>query len=105
MAGLVPAIHVFVARPSKTWIPGSSPGMTMARASADFLLRHHAECRIGARDDGIVGPYETLRKTDRAAGLDDVGLDREPLPDLGAADKIDCHAHRHQRIGAAHFVA
>ena len=23
-----PAIHVFVARPSKTWMPGTSPGMT-----------------------------------------------------------------------------
>jgi hypothetical protein len=26
MAGLVPAIHVFVA--VKTWMPGTSPGMT-----------------------------------------------------------------------------
>jgi hypothetical protein len=36
MAGLVPAIHVFVAiGKRKTWMPGSSPGMTnFARAFA-----------------------------------------------------------------------
>jgi hypothetical protein len=28
MAGLVPAIHVFLRRHSKTWMPGTSPGMT-----------------------------------------------------------------------------
>jgi hypothetical protein len=28
MAGLVPAIHVFAASTFKTWMPGSSPGMT-----------------------------------------------------------------------------
>ena len=27
-AGLDPAIHVFVARPSKAWTPGTSPGVT-----------------------------------------------------------------------------
>jgi hypothetical protein len=30
MAGLVPAIHVFLASVAKTWMPGSSPGMTTA---------------------------------------------------------------------------
>jgi hypothetical protein len=28
MAGLVPAIHVFVLQKSKTWMPGPRPGMT-----------------------------------------------------------------------------
>ena len=56
------------------------------------LLRHDAERRIGARDDRAVGLYEALRETDRAAGLDHLGLDREPLPDLRAADEIDRHA-------------
>ena len=28
MAGLVPAIHVFGATQSKTWMPGTRPGMT-----------------------------------------------------------------------------
>jgi hypothetical protein len=28
MAGLVPAIHVFVSG-SKTWMPGTGPGMTL----------------------------------------------------------------------------
>jgi hypothetical protein len=32
MAGLVPAIHVFdVCRRSKTWMPGTRPGMTTFR--------------------------------------------------------------------------
>jgi len=30
MAGLVPAIHVFVGK-SKTWMPATSAGMTMER--------------------------------------------------------------------------
>ena len=29
MAGLDPAIHVFVRIAADTWMPGSSPGMTM----------------------------------------------------------------------------
>jgi hypothetical protein len=28
MAGLVPAIHVFLAFGEKTWMPGTRPGMT-----------------------------------------------------------------------------
>jgi hypothetical protein len=33
MAGLVPAIHVFArSKESKTWMPGTSPGMTNADA-------------------------------------------------------------------------
>jgi hypothetical protein len=31
MAGLVPAIHVFVGM-QKTWMPGTGPGMTNAMA-------------------------------------------------------------------------
>jgi hypothetical protein len=29
MAGLDPAIHVFVAAQLKTWMPGTRPGMTV----------------------------------------------------------------------------
>ena len=58
-------------------------------------LTHRAERRIGARYDDIVGFDKTLRKADRAAGLDHVRLDGEPLSDLRAADVIhrepDCH--------------
>jgi hypothetical protein len=28
MAGLVPAIYVFLPKSEKTWMPGTSPGMT-----------------------------------------------------------------------------
>jgi hypothetical protein len=31
MAGLVPAIHVFLVVEPKTWMPGSRPGMTNER--------------------------------------------------------------------------
>jgi hypothetical protein len=31
MAGLVPAIHVFLGVKPKTWMPGSRPGMTNER--------------------------------------------------------------------------
>jgi hypothetical protein len=35
MAGLVPAIHVFTPfRRSKTWMPGTSPGMTVQKIGA-----------------------------------------------------------------------
>ena len=50
------------------------------------LLLHHPERPVGARDHRAIGFHKTLRKADRAAGLDDVGLDREPLPRLRAAD-------------------
>jgi hypothetical protein len=33
MAGLVPAIHVFVAQ-MKSWMPGTRPGMTKKKVSA-----------------------------------------------------------------------
>ena len=36
MAGLVPAIHDFQAVESKTWMPGSSPGMTTVNVVAVF---------------------------------------------------------------------
>jgi hypothetical protein len=55
------------------------------------LLRHDAERRIGAGGDDIVGFYQTLREADRAAGLDHVWLDGEPLSDLSRADEIDRH--------------
>jgi hypothetical protein len=65
-----------------------------------------AERRVGPRDQGVVGFHKTLRKADGAAGLDHVALDREPLPDLRGADKVDaspivsiiCSAHL---LGAA----
>src|SRR6202158_5613705 len=31
MAGFVPAVHVFVASTTRTWMPGTSPGMTSVR--------------------------------------------------------------------------
>src|SRR5262245_54434487 len=41
MAGLVPAIHVFLAHQSKTWMPAPSAGMTverLCRSSLAFMI-------------------------------------------------------------------
>jgi hypothetical protein len=48
MAGLVPAIHVFNAE-SKTWMPGTSPGMT----ERDLVLlpeRQHVQPEPSSHD-------------------------------------------------------
>jgi hypothetical protein len=37
MAGLVPAIYVFVTGRYKTWMPGTSPGMTSFTTKADSI--------------------------------------------------------------------
>jgi hypothetical protein len=34
MAGLVPAIHVFLFHAAKTWMPGTRPGMTVIADAA-----------------------------------------------------------------------
>jgi hypothetical protein len=38
MAGLVPAIHVFYFADSKTWMPGTRPGMTVEDRRSAFDL-------------------------------------------------------------------
>ena len=38
--------------------------------------------RVGSCDHDVIGLDQALREADRAAGLDHVGLDREPLPDI-----------------------
>jgi hypothetical protein len=37
MAGLVPAIHVFAAEQSKTWMPATSAGMTEIEQSVVMM--------------------------------------------------------------------
>jgi hypothetical protein len=52
MAGLDPAIHVFVVKESKTWITGTSPVMTRDKnAGADHPLRrfHLKRCVLTPR--------------------------------------------------------
>jgi hypothetical protein len=49
MAGLVPAIHVFDQRESKTWMPGSSPGMTAE--SVPLLPRPYSPARLAALEN------------------------------------------------------
>jgi hypothetical protein len=65
MAGLVPAIHVLDAEESKTWMPGTSPGMTEKVASVvnGFTLTRHwaglctARYGIGNHDELRVWEY------------------------------------------------
>jgi hypothetical protein len=42
MAGLVPAIHVFATAKSKTWMPGTRPGMTGTETHAAFAAPRSA---------------------------------------------------------------
>jgi len=108
MAGLVPAVHVLFSSSGTKDVDarhkaGHDGGKGLRRLELSGYpffgpTRNVALARAMATPIRL---YETLRKTERAAGLDDVGLDREPLPDLGAADEVDGHAYRHQRIGAA----
>jgi hypothetical protein len=48
MAGLVPAIHVFLVAGAKTWMPGTRPGMTVwdwSRSGFDLGKIRHSVCR------------------------------------------------------------
>jgi hypothetical protein len=42
MAGLVPAIHVFLEAGPKTWMPGTSPGMTVCEPTSCSNQQHDA---------------------------------------------------------------
>jgi len=47
IAGLVPAIHVFLPRwPAKAWMAGSGPAMTSSWHSAVWQLNLEAPCRV-----------------------------------------------------------
>jgi hypothetical protein len=50
MAGLVPAIHVFLSlqRRSKTWMPGTRPGMTAVDMNTEVVQR------LRRRRDGVL---------------------------------------------------
>ena len=60
-------------------------------------------CRWRARSR-FVGLDQALRKQIVLPGLDHVGLDREPLPDLRGADEVDRERDRHQRRHPAHLM-
>ena len=59
MAGLVPAIHAFVA--AKTWMPGTRPGMTKARCvvvacvAAALAIGAFTEARAELKSFAVVG--------------------------------------------------
>ena len=65
MAGLDPAIHVFLADGAKTWMPGTRPGMTRKNAgilyyfpSSKLTITAALAIRMGspAGSDGISSP-------------------------------------------------
>src|SRR5439155_18524508 len=64
MAGLDPAIHVFVPHESKTWMPGSSPGMTeiCANLSPPSLRAKRSNPPLRAGMDGLLRRFAPLRK-------------------------------------------
>src|SRR5215470_7298675 len=55
MPGLVPAIHVLNDETVKTWMPGTSPGMTEVRQNGSQDSRHFraARKRRGGRSAGL----------------------------------------------------
>src|SRR5271155_859094 len=111
MAGLDPAIHVSPAFRSKTWMPGSRPGMTSysvdaASSRRDDLLALLAE-PVDAKRDDIAGIEEGRRlhpEADagrRPRGEDVAGQQRQELRDIGEALR---HREDHGR-GAAGLAA
>src|SRR2546430_5838621 len=62
--GLDPAIHVFVPHESKTWMPGSSPGMTeiCANLSPPSLRAKRSNPWHSAGMDGLLRRFAPLRK-------------------------------------------
>src|SRR5262245_42925178 len=70
MAGLVPAIHVFLIQTiSKTWMPGIKPGMTEHVASSVASLRHRRDRHCDRAD--IVAAVDDLARLVRT---DDAGI-------------------------------
>ena len=56
MAGLVPAIHGFFVPPvQRTWMPGTSPGMTMEVKGVGGYA-HKPEQNQDTRRGGLAGP-------------------------------------------------
>src|SRR3569833_570023 len=85
----LPARHFIIAR-----------SIIMAAARLLWLL-HYTEGAVGAGDDDVIDADQALREAERAAGLDHVALDTEPLSDLAIADIVDSEADRDQRTGPA----
>src|SRR5262245_49672326 len=72
MAGLVPAIHVFGLARSKTWMTGTSPGMTNEEIIAESISSL-SRGRFSPEVFNFVGPP-------RAEGAGKAGRRRHPQP-------------------------
>ncbi|TMJ21324.1 MAG: hypothetical protein E6G93_10525 [Alphaproteobacteria bacterium] len=58
MAGLDPAIHVFVLGRLKTWMPGTSPGMTNVGAFENQACCSSSPCSMRSRPGSINSPFK-----------------------------------------------
>jgi len=54
MAGLDPAIHALLSATTKTWMPGSSPGMTNVGVGANLLSHFSPTLNGGSLPGGTV---------------------------------------------------
>src|ERR1043165_362601 len=101
MAGLDPAIHVFLAVRYKTWMPGTRPGMTeielsfmddaLTEARAAFAA---AEVPVGCvivRDGAVIARAgnRTLRERDPTAHAEMLAI-RQAAAALGSERLTDC---------------
>jgi hypothetical protein len=85
MAGLVPAIHVFASKESKTWMPGSSPGMTSWYVSPSQFQTHlHLLAAPSARV---------------LVGVPALGIERaQGMPGARRARSLVCEMKKHTSI-------
>src|SRR5689334_13977004 len=114
MAGLVPAIHVFLCEATKTWMPGTRPGMTEGSTLPSPISRHLLQ--HGANRRGVLGAEPLLHRfaVDRLGGGEDRRLDADLprevadhihvlLPDVDLhGDVVIAALHHHWRAQFEH---
>lgn len=99
MAAFVPAIHVFsVQQGKRTWMPGTSPGMTMRKKTAVGRIAHRSDC------------VEIYFRNRTLARLHALALDGEPelvraAHRTGEVPVVHPNSSRHRDLSARSLVS